>query len=367
MTSSPTPTSPLEPVEDDVQRDVRQAGLLFLRDDHPGFTRRGRGRGFQYIDEHGDTIRDDTRRDRLEGMSIPPAWDNVWICPDERGYVQATGRDGAGRKQYIYHTAWHEHRARKKYEKMIDFAHRLSGLRAQVDADLRARALSINRVCALAVAIMDRTAMRVGHEVYSQEHGSYGLTTLRTPHVTATTTRVRFDYTGKSGVERHVMLNDRRLARQIARVLELEGEHVFQYEDEAQEVRVLRAEDVNDYIARHMGGAFSAKDFRTWNGTLRAATHLWTDPWPTDDHPQRLKSAIEDASNFLGNTKSVCRDYYIHSDLLDQATSGDLWTHLSARAPDVVDEHFSADERRLIALLEDFHPHHDDDSSSGTL
>ena len=356
-TASPQSSAPFL-LEDDVQRDVRRAGLLYIRDDQPGFTRRGRGRGFQYIDEFGDTIRDDDRRDRLEGMSIPPAWDHVWICPQEDGYLQATGRDGAGRKQYIYHTGWHEHRARQKYEKMVDFARALGGLRAQIDADLRLRKLSLERVSALALAIMDRTAMRVGHEVYSQENGSYGLTTLRTKHVTTTSTRVRFDYIGKSGVERHVMLNNRRLSRQLQKVLELKGEHVFQYEDEAGCVQILRAEDINDYIAQHMGEGFSAKDFRTWRGTLCAAVNLWTDPWPRENFGARLGDAIELSSEFLGNTKSVCRNYYIHCDLLEHAESGELWTRLSTQSPVLLDTFLSEDECRLVTLLDALHAHH---------
>ena len=334
--------------------------LLDVPDTEPGYTRRRRGNKDVFYDSQGAPIRDEEALERLEGLSIPPAWSEVWICQEERGYLQATGRDDMGRKQYIYHPFWHEHRASSKYAKAMAFGAALPALREQVDGDLRRRRLDRERVSALGLAIIDRTAMRVGHDLYTDHHGSHGLTTLHKEHCSCGSRRARFTYQGKSHVERHVELRDRRLCRQIKRLYELPGPYLLQYSGETPH-RVL-ADELNGYLARHLGEQWSVKDFRTWWGSVKALEHLLPrgEQRPkTEDEEEAMtwrrgaiKEAIAHASTFLGNTPSVCRNYYVHSEILQGAQQGWLWERAVELEHDAQEPTLhSRAERVMLAML----------------
>ena len=248
--------------------------LRHSSDREPGYTRRRQGRGWRYLDERGRTVRDPRLKERFAALAIPPAWRDVWICRSSRGHLQATGVDDAGRTQYIYHPAWHEQRQREKYERILRFADGLPGLRRVTAAQLRRRTLDREKALAAAVQLLDRTYIRVGSEQYAGANGTYGLATLRSRHVAIEDDTLVLDFEGKGGVDNHVEVTDARLVRAIAEMDALPGYEVFSYRDAHGEVADVRSADVNAYIKERMGEDFSAKDFRTWAGTVAAAVAL---------------------------------------------------------------------------------------------
>jgi DNA topoisomerase-1 len=253
---------------------------------------------------------------------IPPAWEEVWISPDRFGHIQATGYDKAGRKQYIYHPSWEEVRDEVKFDRMGDFGRRLPKLRKQVDADLRRPGLARAKVNALAVAVMDRTLIRVGNRKYADENEAYGLTTLTCDHVLVDGLHVHLEFAGKGGADHEVVFKDRRLAGLIARCQELAGQTLFSYEADDQ-VNAISSTDVNAYLADVMSGPFTAKDFRTWGATTAIAEDLVTLPDDLDGEA-RLLHAIDATAERLGNTRAVCRSSYLHPVIPEAFHSGAL-------------------------------------------
>lgn len=320
--------------------DVRSAladapkGLRYACDTAPGIARRRRGRGFSYHDASGAPITDPDTLARIRALVIPPAWSQVWICPDPLGHVQATGRDERGRKQYRYHDDWHAHRDTLKFARLVRFAEELPRLRRRIDQDMARRGLPRERVLALLAWLLDNTLIRVGNASYARENGSFGLTTLRSRHVEASATRVRFEFVGKSGRPWRLSLTDRRIARIVRSVHELPGQHLFQYIDEDGKRRPLYSEDVNDYLRVAIGEDFSSKDFRTWGATVRATMLFAATPLPaTKTAIAREANAIVDAvSACLGNTRAVCRASYIHPDVEAQWRAGRLCDDIGAIA-----------------------------------
>ena len=252
----------------DPEESAEEAGLRYVSDETPGYTRQRRGKKFIYFDTEGKEIRDETRILRLNRLAIPPAYTDVWICPSPNGHLQATGRDDRGRKQYRYHERWREVRDENKYEKMLVFAETLPKIRRRINRDLERPGLPREKVLATVVQLLEKTFIRVGNEEYAKENKSFGLTTMRNRHVEVKGAKLRFRFRGKSGQEHDIDTEDRRVARIIKKLQDLPGQEIFQYLDEKDERRQVTSEDVNQYLREITGEDFTAKDFRTWAGTV---------------------------------------------------------------------------------------------------
>lgn len=310
------------------------AGLRYVGDDGPGIRRRKRGTGFSYELPDGTTISDPAERRRIAALAIPPAWTDVWICPAPDGHILATGRDGRGRKQYRYHPEWNRVRSEDKFGALPSFAERLPGLRGQVDADLRRRGLPRAKVLALVVQLLDRTLIRVGNQAYAAQNESYGLTTMLPDHVEVDGSTVLFDFTAKGGLARNIWVDDPKLARIVHQVSELGGQELFAYEADG-EVLDVTSGDVNAYLAEHAGAGVTAKHFRTWGGTVSAAAALAiTRPPETEAHADKaVLAAFDVAAEVLGNTRTVCRQSYVHPAIPEAYRTGELakvWKHARA-------------------------------------
>jgi DNA topoisomerase-1 len=299
-----------------------EAGLNYVTDEMPGLRRVKRGKGFAYMDAQGNVINGSTR-EWIRSLVIPPAWDQVWISPDRSGHILATGYDQAGRKQYIYHPSWEEVRDAAKFERMGDFGRRLPRLRKRIDEELRRPGLAREKVTALAVAVMDRTLIRVGNRKYADENDAYGLTTLTVDHVQVDGTDVHLEFAGKGGADHQVVFKDRRLAALIARCQELAGQTLFSYEAVGVGVGAISSTDVNGFLADVMAGPFTAKDFRTWGASTSVAEDLVTGP-VDDGEEARLLRAIDSAAERLGNTRAVCRASYLHPVIPEAFRTGAL-------------------------------------------
>ncbi|HKO34254.1 MAG TPA: DNA topoisomerase IB [Candidatus Limnocylindria bacterium] len=318
MTSSDPTLDPVESAE--------EAGLRYVTDASPGIRRRRAGRGFSYIAADGKRIVNAEQLAWIRSLAIPPAWTDVWICPSKRGHLQATGRDARGRKQYRYHPDWRAVRDEAKYGRMIAFGQALPAIRRQVDADLRRHGLPRERVLAAVVRLLEKTRLRVGNEEYVRDNRSYGLTTLRDRHAEIGSSRIRFRFRSKGGKLSDVELSDARLARIVARCQDLPGQELFAYLDEDGEVRPIGSSDVNDYLREITGQDFSAKDFRTWSGTVLAAWAL--KEYEAVDSEAKAKRnvvrAVEEVAEWLGNTPAVSRKSYVHPAVIDAYLDGDV-------------------------------------------
>ncbi len=299
---------------------------MYVSDEEPGFTRKKRGRGFSYFHPDGKMIRNESLRERFNALVIPPAWTDVWICVEPNGHILATGRDDADRKQYIYHPEWEEMQNEAKFERVYEFGKTLPKIREKVDEDLRKHNLPQQRVLALVVALLDETHIRIGSSIYTEKNGSYGLTTLQNGHAEVNSKRVVFEFVGKSGVEQSVDLNNPRLARILKACQELPGQSLFQYKEDDGEVQTVDSDDVNAYIREIIGEDFSAKDFRTWAGTVAAVEALKDLDLSESKNKgeKNIVEAVKQVAEKLGNTPAVCRKYYIHPAILDSYLSGDL-------------------------------------------
>jgi DNA topoisomerase-1 len=291
------------------------AGLTYVNDHDLGLTRLGAAAGkFKYRDAAGKAVRDAETLDRIARLVIPPAWTAVWICPDPRGHIQATGRDQRGRKQYRYHADWRAVRDQSKYERLSAFGRALPRLRRQVDIDLSKHGLVRERVLAAVVRLLEVTLIRIGNDEYARTNKSFGLTTMQKRHVHVTGAGAVFEFRGKSGKQHRTGFQDRRLARLVRSCAELRGQRLFQFIDEAGEKRPVESADVNDYLHAAMGEDFTAKDFRTWAGTLAALEFLQAqEPPDSEAAAKRIVTAcVKEVSGRLGNTPAVCRACYIH-------------------------------------------------------
>lgn len=300
--------------------------LVYVSDEQPGIRRRRSGRGFSYVDPKGRRLHESGVIERVNGLAIPPAWTDVWICPDPDGHIQATGRDQRGRKQYRYHERWIACRDEVKFSSLPDFARALPVLREAVDQDLRRRSLSFERVVAAVVWLLDNTMIRVGNASYARENASFGLTTLRDRHVRVEGSKLRFAFTGKSGKEWHLKLSDRRIARVVKGAQDIPGQHLFQYFADDGARRAIRSDDVNAYIRETTGSPFTSKHFRTWGGTVHASVTLASVPVPDSENEQRrvLNESIDQVASVLGNTRTVCRNCYVHPGVIKDWRNGDL-------------------------------------------
>jgi DNA topoisomerase I len=308
----------------DGARSARSAGLHYSTDDAPGFTRERRGKAFVYRAANGRVVRSRRVLKRIAGLVLPPAWERVWIAADPRSHLQATGRDAKGRKQYRYHPSWTAVRDETKYHRMLEFAKALPLIRRHTSRDLRAPKLSRAQVLAAVVQLLERTNIRVGNEEYARDNGSHGLTTMRDRHVRVRAKKVSFDFRAKSGVRQRIDIEDARLAAAVRACQDLPGQTVFQYLDDDGETRAISSADVNGYLQDVTGQDFTAKDFRTWAGTLAAACAL--DELGAVDGKtacaRAIVQAVDQVAKALGNTRAVSRKCYIHPAVLDAYQTG---------------------------------------------
>lgn len=331
------------------------AGLNYVHDDAPGIRRKKRGAALSYIDTDGKAMRDRETLKRIRSLAIPPAYRDVWICPNANGHLQATGIDDRNRKQYRYHLRWRAVRDENKYARMMAFGRALPSIRERTNRDLAQAKLSRERVCAALVQLLEKPLIRVGNQEYSKTNKSYGLTTMRNRHVKVEGAHVRFEFKGKSGVRHAIDLNDRRLARVVERISELPGQEVFQYVDEDGARHSIGSTDVNAYLKEITEQDFSAKDFRTWAGTVLASLALQEfEKFDSETQAKKnIVAAIEHVSKRLGNTPSICRKCYIHPAVLDSYLDGTMLETLTQRAEqDAADFDLRPEEAAVMGLLQ---------------
>ena len=363
---------------------ARCANLRYVSDEEPGYTRRRWGRGFSYRDFNGNTVKDKALRARFDGLGIPPMWSQVWICQHEDGHLQSTGRDDKARKQYLYHPDWESARDKAKFDAMIGFGHGLPSLRAQVERDLEEVALSRANVLAAVVKLLETTLIRVGNSRYAKQNKSYGLSTLRSKHLSETEDGLAFDFVGKSAKQHHIELQDERLIEIVNACSELPGYQIFKYLDEGGDKQVVDSSDINDYVREHLdcetGVLYSAKDFRTWMASVLAADYLYhacQGNLPTEQNPidekvvppassdilasepdsklrqQVVVDMVKSVSTALGNTPAVCRTSYIHPVIIESFLAGEFYEPYKNARRGRTRNHQQCEEKALLSFLED--------------
>ena len=308
----------IAPRVDQHREAAARAGLNYVTDGVAGIRRQRNGKGWSYYAADGTRIADPAERKRIGALVIPPAWTEVWICPDPKGHIQATARDARGRKQYRYHPLYRETRDKSKFGRMLEFSEILPEIRERVERDLRARDLTRRQILATVVMLLDKTLIRVGNDEYARENRSFGLTTLRGRHLEIKGAKLHFSFRGKSGVDHAVSVTDRRLARIVQQCQDLPGQELFKYIDDSGRRQTISSDDVNAYLREITGRDITAKDFRTWAGTMLAARELFAlGPAKSQREAERnMVRAIDAVAKRLGNTRAVCRKYYVHPGLV---------------------------------------------------
>jgi DNA topoisomerase-1 len=335
---------------------AEEAGLRYVTDDRPGYTRKPKGDGFEYFDLEGKPIRDEQRLLRIKRLAVPPAYTDVWICPIANGHIQATGRDARGRKQYRYHERWREIRDENKYEKMAQFGEALPKIRKRVDQDLKLPGLPRNKVLATVVQLLERTFIRVGNEEYARDNKSFGLTTMRDRHVEVKGSTLTFSFRGKSGIMHEVPVKDLRIARIVSKLQDLPGQDLFQYIGDDGKRYDVTSQDVNQYLHEITGEDFTAKDFRTWAGTVLAAMALnHLGPSATKKEARAtIKNAVTAVSKLLGNTPAICRKCYVHPAVFETYLSGESIEGLKQKTAEALDTEsidLEAGEKAILKFL----------------
>jgi DNA topoisomerase-1 len=336
---------------------ARDAGLRYVSDQAPGIRRRRLGEHFTYVDPDGEPLRDEATLARLRALAVPPAWSDVWICPHPNGHIQATGRDARGRKQYRYHGRWRAVRDEDKYEKILDFARALPKVRRRMARDMKKRGLPREKVLATVIWLLETTLVRVGNDEYARENRSFGLTTLRRRHTRVRGKHVGFVFRGKSGKEHVVGIKNRAIARIVKRCQDLPGQELFQYQDTDGTRGRVDSDDVNEYLRETTGQDFTAKDYRTWAGTVLAAMALQElEEFDSEAQAKRnVLEAIEKVAGQLGNTSAVCRKSYVHPAVVDAYMDGTMIDVLRKRAEATIKtslHHLSPEEAAVLALLQ---------------
>jgi len=327
--------------------------LIHVTDTEPGLKRIRCGTGFRYVDCHRHAV-SAREKVRIAALAIPPAWNDVWICIDQHGHIQATGRDARGRKQYIYHPAWMAERGQSKFSSLQAFGQKLSGLRQKIDADIRRRSLGREKVVSTVIWMMDRLLLRVGNPNYARENNSFGITTLRNRHVKDDGAGLRLVFTGKSGKSWNLKLSDRRIARIVRSVQELPGQQLFQYIDDEGARRAVCSQDINDYLRDAMGAEFTSKHFRTWAATAEAVEALCSTELPESEAARKraLNQVIDGIAQSLGNTRAVCRSAYIHPGVIEHWEQGTLAGEVEAAGANrLVAPRLSKAERNTLKWL----------------
>ncbi|WP_201583050.1 DNA topoisomerase IB [Psychrobacter jeotgali] len=354
----------------DYERLAQRANLRYVSDDEPGFTRKRWGRGFTYKDANGKTVKDKALRKRFDALVIPPMWSQVWICRDDKGHLQSTGRDDKARKQYLYHPLWNSVRDKAKFDAMIGFAEALPDLRAQVEQDLAAESLSRANVLAAVVKLLETTLIRIGNSRYAKLNKSYGLSTLRSKHLSVTEDGLAFDFMGKSAKEHHIELQDERLIDIVQACSELPGYQIFKYLDENGDKQVVDSADINDYLRAHLCSndcsdrLYSAKDFRTWMASVLAASYLYDElktsgkeilasAADSRKRQQLVTDMVKEVAEELGNTPSVCRASYIHPVIIEKFLAGQFFEPYKQARRGRTKNYQSTDEKALLGFLKE--------------
>ncbi|WP_413520695.1 DNA topoisomerase IB [Psychrobacter glacincola] len=361
-------------VRHDYEHLAHLANLRYVSDDELGFTRRRWGRGFTYRDVDGKTVKDKAVRQRFDALVIPPMWSEVWICQDEKGHLQSTGRDDKARKQYLYHPEWNRVRDQAKFEAMIGFAEALPNLRAQVEKDLEVMSLSRDNVLAAVVKLLETTLIRIGNSRYAKLNKSYGLSTLRSKHVSETDTGLAFDFVGKSAKAHHIELQDERLIEIVQACSELPGYQIFKYLDDNGDKQVVDSADINEYIRKYTcandceskmynGNLYSAKDFRTWMASVLAASYLYdelqtsvgkeilaSEP-ASHERQQLVTDMVKDVAKELGNTPAVCRASYINPIIIERFLAGQFFATYKQARRGRTKQYQSCEEKALLGFL----------------
>lgn len=341
---------------DDPMKTAKAVNLIYVNDSEKGIMRAKWGRGFRYTLEERK-ITDKTQLERIKKLVIPPAWKDVWICTLENGHLQVTGLDDKGRKQYIYHPVWIALRDQTKFYRMIQFAHALPNIRLNIEKDLALRGLKQRKVLATVVSLMERTNMRVGNEVYEKLYGSYGITTLKDRHFEGTSSKLHFTFKGKKGVKHDITFTNKRLARIVQQCKEIPGKELFQFYDEEGKRHPISSGMVNDYIKEISGEDFTAKDFRTWSGTVNAflALNELGIAETETERKELIVSALDKVACLLGNTRAVCKKYYVHPLILQLYETQSLNKYL--KQLDTIEKNdnkagLTYEEQVILALLE---------------
>jgi DNA topoisomerase-1 len=333
---------------------AEEAGLRYVSDEQPGYTRKRKGKSFQYFDTAGKLIRDEPRLLRIGRLAIPPAYHDVWICPLPNGHIQATGRDDRGRKQYRYHERWRAIRDENKYHRILSFGAALPKIRRRVQADLKVAGLKREKVLATVVELLQRTFIRVGNEEYARQNKSFGLTTMKDHHVRVSGKKLRFRFRGKGGAQHEVDVSDRRIAKIVRNLQDLPGQDLFQCVDDDGKLCDVTSQDVNDYLREIAGEDFTAKDFRTWAGTVLTAMALNAqERFASKKQAEaNIKNAVAAAAKLLGNTPRICRKCYVHPAILESYLNGDLVAGLQTKMDEAGEgQDFSGDEKAVLNFL----------------
>ena len=361
-------------IRHDYEKLARLANLRYVSDDELGFTRRRWGRGFTYKDATGKTVKDKALRQRFNALVIPPMWSEVWICQDDKGHLQSTGRDDKARKQYLYHPEWDRVRDQAKFDAMIGFARALPNLRAQVEKDLKAKSLSRENVLSAVVKLLETTLIRIGNSRYAKLNKSYGLSTLRSKHVSETDNGLAFDFVGKSAKEHHIELQDERLIEIVQACSELPGYQIFKYLDDNGHKQVVDSSDINDYLRMHTSGhshdsemysgnLYSAKDFRTWMASVLAASYLHDElqsaqgkailssEAESKERQQLVTDMVKSVADELGNTPTVCRSSYINPIIIERFLAGQFFEPYKQARRGRTKQHQSYEEKALLGFL----------------
>lgn len=361
-TGSPTIVDPVE--------SATVAGLHYVTDRDAGIRRRGAGRGFSYTGVDGKRITSREDLTRIKNLSIPPAWRDVWISPIPQGHLQATGRDAKGRKQYIYHPRWRDIRDQTKFNRMVPFGNALPKIRKRVEQDLSLAGLARDKVLATVVRLLESTLIRIGNKEYARENRSFGLTTMRSRHLNVSGSFIQFRFRGKSGKEHAVAVQDPRIAKIVKRCRDIPGHELFQYLDEEGEHRTIDSADVNDYLKEITGEHFTAKEFRTWGGSIHAALALEEiGPFQTEAEAKRnIAEAVKRASIRLGNKPSICRKYYVHPAIIDSYLNGYLLDALDKidgqETEDTAANELQPYEVAILDMLKDYDSHKEEPFAS---
>ena len=346
----------LEKIGRDPKVTAKAVGLRYVSDSTPGYTRKRSGKGWSFYDAGGKLVKDQELITRFTRLVIPPAYTDVWISPYENGHLQFTGIDAAGRKQYRYHSGWNQIRNQSKYHRLQTFASYLPVIRERVDKDLARHNPDHEKVVALAVRLMELTSIRVGNESYQKLYGSFGLTTLQNRHIKIEGSKIRFEFKGKKGIQHKISLQSRKLARLIKQCRDIPGKELFQYYDEAGERHSIDSGDINSYLKEITGEDFTAKDFRTWAGSVSAlyAFKAAGEFENVTECRKKIISVIDEVAVSLGNTRSVCKKYYVHPSVIKSYEEGTLFKYID-RLDEEKDEkaaELNQAEKALLTLLE---------------
>ena len=342
--------SKLEKIGRDVKVTAKAVGLRYAANSAKGYFRRGTAGAFTIVDENNKTLRDKAVLERIQKLVLPPAWTHVWISPFDNGHLQATGIDAKGRKQYRYHSQWNKIRNQSKFYRLRSFADALPAIREQVDKDLARSGMPYEKVVALVVKLIEMTNIRIGNDAYKKLYGSFGLTTLQDKHIRFERKKIWFEFVGKKGIPHKISLQSRRLARLVRQCRDIPGQDLFQYYDDAGQRHLIGSADINNYLKQISDWDFTAKDFRVWAGSVNALCAFQASELPANQtvSKQKVVEVLDGVAASLGNTRAVCRKYYVHPNVIAAYEKGTIWKY----RPNSDNPKLSADEAALLALLQ---------------